>query len=164
MTTKNEYLQQLIPQYQAAGNKWPASTRELAQWAINTGKWIPNPSAVLSQCAEEFSRALRDEFVTDEQGRRVRTKHAATYSEGQEQYVLWDDIRTASPKHMKLAFQQRRQQIFGDCKQLKNDVDSYNENRLPEQPIQIIFDFGIDLEEFQYARLAKAQKKNSYAN
>ena len=162
MTTKNEYLQQLIPLYQAAGNKWPASTRDVAQWAISTGKWAPHPSAVVSQCAEEIARALRDEFVTDEQGRKVRTKHAATYNEGQEQFVLWDDIRTASPKHMRLAFQQRRQQILGDCKQLKNDVDSYNENRTPIEPIQVVFDFGIDLEELQFARM-EIRKKQAYA-
>ena len=154
MTTKNEHLQQLIPLYQAAGNKWPATTREIARWAIDTGKWAPHPSAIVSQCAEEIARALRDEYVTDEQGRKVRTKHAATHTEGNEQFVLWDDIRTASPKHMRLAFQQRRLQILGDCKQLKNDVDSYNENRVPTDPIQIIFDFGIDLEELQYARMA----------
>ena len=118
MTTKNEYLQQLIPLYQAEGNKWPATTREIAQWAIKTKKWEPHPSAMVSQCADEISRALRDEYVTDEQGRKVRTKHAAVHTEGGEQFVLWDDIRTASPKHMRLAFQQRRQQILGDCKQL----------------------------------------------
>jgi len=31
--------------------------------------------------------------------------------------------------NMKLAFQQRRMQILGDCKQLRADGDSYNENR-----------------------------------
>ena len=37
--------------------------------------------------------------------------------------------------------QQRRHQIVGDCRQLKMDVDSYNQNRTPDQPIQMIFDF-----------------------
>ncbi len=35
--------------------------------------------------------------------------------QGSEQLVLWDDIRTASHNHMQRAFQQRRQQILGDC-------------------------------------------------
>ena len=48
---------------------------------------------------------------------------------------------------MQMAFQQRRHQIVGDCRQLKMDVDSYNDTRLPEQPIQMIFDFNHDLEE-----------------
>ncbi|MCW2313608.1 hypothetical protein [Rhodoferax antarcticus] len=52
---------------------------------------------------------------------------------------------------MSLAFQQRRHQIVGDCRQLKMDVDSYNDNRLPVQPIQMIFDFTFDLEELALA-------------
>jgi hypothetical protein len=152
MATKTERLQQLVQLYQEAGEKWPATTREVASWAIKVGKWAPHPSAMVSQCAEELSRALRDEYVRDAQGRRVRTKHAVTYVKGKEQLVLWDDIRTASPQHMKLAFQQRRQQILGDCKQLKNDVDSYNENRQPTVPVQVVFDFTYDLEESALAR------------
>lgn len=150
--TKNEQLQAIVGQYQNAGLKWPATMREVAEWAIKTGKWVPHPSAIVSQCAEELSGAMRDEYVRDGQGRKVRTKHAATYQHGPEQSVLWDDIRTASHEHMARAFQQRRKQILGDCKQLKNDVDSYNENRLPTMPIQVVFDFTVDLEEIVLAR------------
>jgi hypothetical protein len=56
-------------------------------------------------------------------------------------------MRLATRKHMETAFQQRRQSIVGDCKQLKNDLDSYNENFNTATPIQIIFDFTDDLEE-----------------
>lgn len=48
------------------------------------------------------------------------------------------------------AFQQRRQQIVGDCVQLKADVDSYNENRTPERPFQLILDFTVDVEEREH--------------
>jgi hypothetical protein len=48
---------------------------------------------------------------------------------------------------METAFQQRRQSIVGDSKQLKNDLDSYNENFNTTEPIQIVFDFRDDLEE-----------------
>jgi hypothetical protein len=48
---------------------------------------------------------------------------------------------------MEHAFQQRRRAIVGDCKQLKNDADSYNENFNSGAAIQIIFDFTEDLEE-----------------
>ena len=52
---------------------------------------------------------------------------------------------------MKLAFQQRRQQIVGDCKQLKADVDSYNDLNSDAEPLQIIFDFTMDLAEIEAA-------------
>jgi len=38
-----------------------------------------------------------------------------------------------------------------DCLQLKNDVDSYNENRKPVSPMQMIFDFTDDLAELELA-------------
>ncbi len=48
-----------------------------------------------------------------------------------------------------VAFQQRRQQVVGDCWQLKQDVDSFNQNNKPSQLIQMIFDFTDDLAEMK---------------
>ena len=53
---------------------------------------------------------MRDEYITDAQGRTVRAKHAAQF----EQTVLWDDIRTAPREHMEVALQGRRKMILGD--------------------------------------------------
>lgn len=75
---KNEQLQAIVVQYQEAGLKWPTTMREVAEWAIKANKWFPHPSAIVSQCAEELSGAMRDEYVRDKQGRKIRTKHAAT--------------------------------------------------------------------------------------
>ena len=146
----NETMQRMVETYRVDGGKWPATTREIAEWAISMGHWQPQPSAIVAQCADQIAKALRDEYFTDPQGRRVRLKHAA-HSDG-EQMVLWDDIRTAKPEHMLLSFQQRRQQILGDCRQLKNDADSYNENRKPVRTIQMVFDFTLDLEEGELMR------------
>lgn len=74
--------------------------------------------------------------------------------EGAQSYMsLWDDIRTASVDHMQLSFQQRRQQIVGDCHQLETDVDSFNDNSNPDRPIQTMFDFRADLAELKAAIL-----------
>ena len=94
---------------------------------------------------------MREEYIPDAHGRRVRAKHAATVTQGGEQMVLWADMSTAPHQHMQMAFQQRRHQIVGDSRQLKEDEDSDNDNRVPEQPIQIIFDFTYDLEELALA-------------
>lgn len=59
-------------------------------------------------------------------------------------------LRTAPRVHMLVAFQQRRQQIVGDCTQLKSDVDSYNQNWAKSEPIQMVFDFRRDVEERQH--------------
>jgi len=61
--------------------------------------------------------------------------------------MLWDDIRIAPREFMERAFQLRRRQIVGDCKQLKTDVDSFNDNHPEEAPIQLLLDFGDDVAE-----------------
>jgi hypothetical protein len=70
----------------------------------------------VNRLAEQMSRAMREEYIIDAQGRSVRAKHAARIKRDNEQLTLWADIRSAEPKHMQIAFQQRRQQIVGDCR------------------------------------------------
>jgi hypothetical protein len=126
-----------------------ATARDIARWAVKTGRWAPQPGSVIDQCAEEISRAMREDYIIDPQGREVRAKHAARIKENGRQVTLWADIRSASVSHMERAFGQRRKQILGDCRQLKADVDSFNDNRNPDQPIQVIFDFSLDLAEIE---------------
>lgn len=149
MSTYSKQMQSLVEQYRRAGEPWPASTKTIAEWAIQNGIWELPISAAVNKCAEDISRAMREEYMTDTRGRRVRIKHPATIRQNGEQMVLWDDIRTAPRKHMQLSFQQRRQQIVGDCRQLKADVDSYNDANPTESPIQMVFDFSMDLAELE---------------
>ena len=135
-------IQRIVNDYMTGGRQ-VATAREIAAWAVHNGLWKPRPADVINQCAEQVARAMREEYITDPQGRVVRAKHAARI----EQFVLWADIRTADPAHIEVAFKQRRQQILGDCRQLQRDVDSFNDNRKPARLIQIVFDFSRDLEE-----------------
>ena len=56
--------------------------------------------------------------------------------------------RPAAPD-FQTALQQRRQLIVGDCRQLKIDTDSYNENWNDAEPIQMSLDFSADVEELE---------------
>ena len=147
MPTYSKELQKLVRAYMESGQAWPASTHDIAKWAVNKGLWRPQPSAVIDQCANQLAKAMREEHIIDPQGRLVRAKHVAKMERNGEQVALWEDIRTASRQHMEIALKQRRQQIVGDCKQLKTDMDSFNENRNLGKPIQMVFDFTLDLEE-----------------
>jgi hypothetical protein len=95
-------------------------------------------------CAEDFAQAMREEYITDPQGRRVRAKHPVRKG----QITMWDDIRTASRGHMDASFKQRRNQIVGDCRQLKTDADSWNDAH-PQLHIDLVFDFTNDLAELE---------------
>ncbi len=149
MATYSKQLQKIVTRYLEANQPWPATAREIAAWAVQNRLWELQPSAIIDQCTNQLSRAMREEHITDPQGRTVRAKHVAKVERNGEQVSLWGDIRTASRQHMQIAFKQRRQQIVGDCRQLKTDLDSYNENKIADNPIQISFNFTYDLEELE---------------
>lgn len=149
MATYTQQLQRIVRAYLDDSQPWPATTRQIAAWAIRRGRWQPQPFALINQCADQLARAMREEHITDDNGRIIRAKHVARIEQSGEQTALWADIRSASCEHMQIAFQQRRQQIVGDCRQLKADCDYYNRSRSPGEPIQIVFDFRTDLEELE---------------
>ncbi len=145
----NDQLRSIANRYMNSGQPWPASTRSIAAWAIRNDLWHPQHADLVAQCADQLAVAMREEYILDPQGRKVRAKHAVRKHGGPQNLTLWGDIRTAPRTHMLVAFQQRRQQIVGDCRQLKADVDSYNQNWAAE-PIQMVFDFRNDLEELEH--------------
>lgn len=154
MATYTKQMQKIVEDYRLAGEPWPAAAKTMAAWAIRTGKWELPASAAISKCSEDIATAMREEYITDTKGRRVRLLHPASVRKGNEQMMLWDDIRTAPRHHMQISFQQRRRAIIGDCRQLKTDVDSYNEAHTAAEPIQVVFDFQMDLAEFEAAEAA----------
>lgn len=126
---------------------------EVAEWAYRNGCHKPNVKTVIDAIAADIAQMFREEYRTDARGRRYRAKHAATEKRGNKTLSLWGDLDdpNAPHDHFVKSFAQRRQQIVGDCFQLKTDVDVYNDQRLPTQPIQIVLDFSLDVEELQLA-------------
>lgn len=95
------------------------------------------------------------EYFSDANGNRVRAKHAVVYPEGPHQHAIWDDMRTGEPKILEVSLKQRRVHIVHECKQLKNDVDYFNTYRVPDNPIQMVFNFELDLQELELAKKKK---------
>ena len=112
-------LRKYADEFFAESGAESAGSGDIAMWAIQTGRWEPPHDVVFKLCREHFARAMREDYTTDSNGRPVRLKHAARVKRGDEQLTLWADIRKAPREHMVAAFQQRRQQIVGDCCQLK---------------------------------------------
>jgi hypothetical protein len=150
MSIKDQ-IHQIEKKYRDAGGKWPAAAVEVAEWGVSRGYLEMHRGAIIRQFAEQIAQIWRDEYMDDPQGRRIRVKHAARYSINGVQTWLWDNMPTATHKHMELSFQNKRQQVVMDCHQLKLDVDSYNENFNKGRKIQMVFDFRNDLEELELA-------------
>ncbi len=151
MNLKPESRQELIQRYadKYIDEHGPASARDIANALIERGAWMPDRKDLVDILANYVSRAMREEYITDPQGRTVRAKHSARITQGDGQTSIWADIRTAEPAHMEIAFKQRRVQIVGDCRQLKRDVDSYNDNRCTDRLIQMPLDFTQDVAELE---------------
>lgn len=147
MTTKAEQLQKAWHDYESTHERLPATTREVVEWAVREGRLsLPNIDP-FDALAGDMSRALREEYATDSQGRRYRVNHAVRISKGGVQHTFWAIMGFAPHPHMEKAFTQRREQIIGDCLQLKTDVDVYNNTNKDQEPIQLVLDFTDDVAE-----------------
>jgi hypothetical protein len=148
MATKTERLQVIWHRYEAERQHRPTSAREAVQWAVEEGLLrLPHidPYDVL---AGDMSNALREEIQTDHRGRRYRVNHAVRVTKGGVQYTFWAVMNYARHEHMEQAFGQRREQIIGDCVQLRTDVDAYNDmNRGQHPQVQMPLDFTDDVAE-----------------
>lgn len=123
----------------------------VAEWCYRHGLYKPDVRTVIDAIATDIAQVFREEYRVDAQGRRYRAKHAALERRGNKSLSLWADLDdpNAPHSHFVKSFAQRRQQIVGDCVQLKTDVDVYNDKRCPAEPIQIPLDFTLDVIELQ---------------
>jgi len=163
MAKKFERLQEIWHEYENEHEHKPSSAREAVQWAVAEGRLeLPeiDPYDVL---AGEMSQALREEYETDDKGRRYRVNHAVRVTKGGVQYTFWGIMGFASHEHMERALAQRRDQIIGDCYQLRVDVDVYNDLNAGKQPkFQLVLDFTEDVAEcleLEQLRIAASMKE-----
>jgi hypothetical protein len=154
MTAYSNQIKAYIERYRKeVGDTGFLDPHALAEWAYKHGLHKPNVQTIIDAIARDISQVFREEYRTDRYGRRYRAKHAATKKAGNRTLSLWADIDDphAPHAHFQMSFAQRRQQIVGDCLQLKTDVDVYNDRRDPVEPIQIVLDFTLDVEELLHA-------------
>lgn len=152
MTAYANQVKAFVERYQSeVGSDGLLDAHAVATWAFNRGLIKPNPKTILDAIAADISQIFREEYRTDESGQRYRAKHAVRSKQGTKSMSLWADIddEKAPRDHFVRSFSQRRQQVVGDCFQLKTDVDVYNSKNSQQPPIQIVLDFTDDVEELQ---------------
>jgi hypothetical protein len=147
MATYNEQLQKIWHEFEKENGNVPATAREAVKWGVARGMIQMPKVDPYDKIAEDMARALREEYGTDQYGRRYRKNHAVRVSKGGVQHTMWAIMDNAPREYMRKAFVQRRDQIVGDCVQLATDVVVYNSMNAEQEPIQIPFDFTHDVEE-----------------
>ncbi len=147
MTTRVEFLQQLYRVYEHEHDHAPASAREVVEWAVDEGKLTLPVIDPIDVLAGQMASALREEYATDDEGRRYRVNHAVRITKNGVQTTFWGIMGFARRDHMEKAFTQRREQVIGDCLQLQIDVEAYNHMNASAAPIQLVLDFTDDVAE-----------------
>ena len=148
--TVREYVERYKRENSVTGTIDP---HEIAAWAYREGLMKPNPKTIVDVIAADIAQVFREEYRVDKYGRRYRAMHAAKQKVGNKQISLWADMddKNVPPEHFIRSFGQRRQQIVGDCFQLKTDVVVYNEKNINREQIPLILDFTEDVAELQLA-------------
>lgn len=148
MASKNETMQQIWHKYDSRRDHRPSSMKQAAAWAVEDGLLNLPEIDPLDVLADQMSQALREEYRTDERGRRYRVNHAVRVTRSGVQYTFWGVMGHAPHDHMEKAFAQRRELIIGDNLQLKTDVDVYNEAfRGKNLAIQLVLNYTEDIAE-----------------
>lgn len=159
---RKEHNQKIARQFEQTHQRKPFDLHEVYQWAKNNNLWYPPKDYEEKKFVEEMADSLRDVYITADDGGRVRWYHARTgkNKDGRQQ-TFWANLFDAPLEHLEEAFQQRRRGSLGDCRQLKTDVDYCNKKRFQDNPIQISFNFDLDLAEEEAFKQMRAELKKA---
>lgn len=152
MSAYADQVKSYLKRYQEeVGGDGMIDPHDVAQWAYQNGLHKPSLKTVIDAIASDIAQVFREEYRTDAAGQRYRAKHAVRSKQGNKTLSLWADIDDdrAPRAHFVKSFGQRRQQIVGDCFQLKTDVDVYNGKHPEQEQVQLPLDFTYDVEELQ---------------
>src|SRR3569833_1031044 len=72
-----ETLQVYVGEYEHESGRHRYTIKELVAWAMATGRWEPPHDLAARKCREDFARALREDYITNDRGQPVRAKHPA---------------------------------------------------------------------------------------
>jgi hypothetical protein len=126
---RNQILQTqwVCEQYEKAGMPMPATSREIAVWALEKGLLRPKERDIVGEVADDIARAKREVYRVDAKGRRYRAKHAVRTNIAGVSFARWGDIDVEDPIFIRKSFSQKRRHIAGECYWLKVDTDHFND-------------------------------------
>jgi hypothetical protein len=152
----NQKMLYLLEQYKLAHpDAGPEDAPHLAApWAIKQGLWKRPPIQPEEILRRLMCRALRDDYIEDQEHRWVRKHHPVIEEvktkDGVKRYSTWYEIYEMPPEKMRGSLQLRRRAALADVQQLKFDFDSYNDhNEFGATLPPMDFDFNKDLAEME---------------
>lgn len=157
MTRKDRNIR-ITREFELEHGRIPFNLHEVYAWAVNKKLWYAPIDLAEKKFVAEMADALREEYITTDDGDKVRYYYAVTHGR---QGTLWGNLDTAPRTHIDLSLKQRRRQSLADCRQMKTDMDYVNQKRFTSSPIQLSFNFDADLAEEAAYKLMKAAKRKA---
>jgi hypothetical protein len=100
---------------------------ELTAWAINTNRAEREELNFFRQTRRDLVKALKDEEVTDGQGRTI-PRRAAIRIKGDKHQSRWFDFLAAKPRKALTSLAQQRRSLVAYARKIKLKQESYNDN------------------------------------
>jgi hypothetical protein len=115
---------------------------EVTAWAINSKRIDRERTNFFRQTRREIVKTLKDEEVTDNQGRTI-PRRAAIRIKGDKHQSRWFDFLAAKPKKALTALAQQRRSLVAYARRIKLKRESYNDNNQYGAELPL-FDFNLN--------------------
>lgn len=130
--TRKQQLQHIVEEYvreHGIPEGEDIDPDEVTRWAINSKRIEREKANFFRQTRREIVKALKQEEVIDDQGRRI-PRRAAIRIKGDKSQSRWFDFLKAKPKKAQTAIAQQRRSLVAHARKLRLKRDSYNDNNL----------------------------------
>lgn len=141
--TGKEYMIRCKKEYAELYGLTEVDPDEVSNWMVETGRYISRPVSDVRRCKQDLVRALKDEKITDAQGREVRANHCIRWREGENLFSRWVSIYQAKPGRMRISLAQRVRQMEAQVHQHHTDWASYNDNNIHGAQLSL-FDYNFN--------------------
>lgn len=145
LSTYYRQILKFIPEFEKATGQSGNDLDLVAAWAYLNKKWEPPPRNVIKQLARDLARASAQDYITDDNGEPVRWRHGV--KDEKTQKTFWYTMDKATPEQIRMSAQSRRNGALNDILQIDRDLNHFNKNYNPGDPIQMSFNFDPDVEE-----------------
>ncbi|MEK6675463.1 MAG: hypothetical protein AABZ47_07390 [Planctomycetota bacterium] len=150
--SEDKALQRIWHEYEHEFGTPINDPEDVARWAIETKRFEKTVPSLQAICKRALTRAIRNEYVTDAKDRTVRSMCAVPKSVGGQLVWEWGRLYSIPPDGVRISLQRRRNQAVSECRQIRNDNESYNDyNEFGAQIPLLDFNIQRDLEEERLA-------------
>lgn len=126
-----ERLNEIMDEWAEKSGSPAIDVDQASDYALQNKLFRRAPMTLKQLCMRDMRRALQTATYTDQQGNKVRARHALRDYVGEQislPGITYIDPRTAKPDMMEQAFQQSWQGIVNDVKRHAIEIQSYQLN------------------------------------